>query len=601
MRRGLDSSPLINASRELLSLGDAVGAGRVLEPVFDKLKADPDVLHLMGSIRKAEGKLDEAEKHFRTAISFALSEGPYYNDLGLVLMARGANDEALRVFRAALALMPQAMAIRVNLIRCLMAAGDLVHAEQEARAYIAAEPGAESWTMLHQVQRAQDRNAEALESAGEALKYAPQLRGVRYNYAVALDRAGRPGEALEYYERLARQDLDSPELGLNLMRALYAAGRKQDAETAGLEAIKAYPGASGLHSALARIRALAGAGEACVAHIEEAIEQRPRDLQLRLACADALHRAGLLPKAARTLEAALKLAPDTPALLTAHGIVLDELDMSREGLRSLRRVCVLTPNARAARRNLLSVLLRAGLAEEALQSARQLREEEPNEQYLIACETMALRVLGDERYRYWCDYERLVRCYEIAPPQGCFTIENFNASLAEALRQQHRINAHPLDQYLHNGSQTGRGLLGVDDRFLRALVSAVDAAVRDYITRLRASPNDPLGQRKQASYRYSSLWSVRLGDGGYQPNHVHDRGWISSAYYVALSPAEKQAPRAGWLKLGEPNRAVPGCTPERYIEPKPGTLVLFPSYMWHGTTPFAGAERLSAAFDVIPA
>jgi hypothetical protein len=31
-------------------------------------------------------------------------------------------------------------------------------------------------------------------------------------------------------------------------------------------------------------------------------------------------------------------------------------------------------------------------------------------------------------------------------------------------------------------------------------------------------------------------------------------------------------------------------------------LVLFPSYLWHGTMPFeTGGRRLTAAFDVVPA
>ena len=34
------------------------------------------------------------------------------------------------------------------------------------------------------------------------------------------------------------------------------------------------------------------------------------------------------------------------------------------------------------------------------------------------------------------------------------------------------------------------------------------------------------------------------------------------------------------------------------IEPKPGRLVLFPSTMWHSTTPFTDGERLVIAFDV---
>ena len=33
-----------------------------------------------------------------------------------------------------------------------------------------------------------------------------------------------------------------------------------------------------------------------------------------------------------------------------------------------------------------------------------------------------------------------------------------------------------------------------------------------------------------------------------------------------------------------------------------GRLVLFPSYMWHGTTPITGdAPRLTIAFDAVPA
>ena len=38
--------------------------------------------------------------------------------------------------------------------------------------------------------------------------------------------------------------------------------------------------------------------------------------------------------------------------------------------------------------------------------------------------------------------------------------------------------------------------------------------------------------------------------------------------------------------------------PFRTVEPEPGRLVLFPSYMWHGTRPFAEGERMTVAFDV---
>ena len=40
---------------------------------------------------------------------------------------------------------------------------------------------------------------------------------------------------------------------------------------------------------------------------------------------------------------------------------------------------------------------------------------------------------------------------------------------------------------------------------------------------------------------------------------------------------------------------------ERYVKPQPGKLVLFPSYVWHGTVPFTrSAERMTVAFDAAP-
>ena len=36
-------------------------------------------------------------------------------------------------------------------------------------------------------------------------------------------------------------------------------------------------------------------------------------------------------------------------------------------------------------------------------------------------------------------------------------------------------------------------------------------------------------------------------------------------------------------------------------QPRVGTIVLFPSYMWHGTIPFGGEhQRMTCALDIIP-
>lgn len=592
---------IASASRELLGQGDAEGAERVLAPVLGKLKNDAPALHLMGLIKKAQNQLEEAERHLRSAIAQSLSEGAYYNDLGVVLQARGSYAEATRVFRAAMALAPEVNVVRINLVRCLLAANELAEAEREARACVAAEPNAETWTLLSAVQRTQERYEDALYASEQALRCGPRLRGLRYNYANALERVGRHKEALDIFEKLSKKDLDTPDLALSFIRSLYMEGHKKEAEEAAMLAVEQWPGSGPLHGALARIRWLRGEGEKCTAMMEDAWANRPSDIGLRLVSADALHRGGHREKALATLEQALRLAPDAPALLSAYGVVLDELDKPEQGLRALRRVVELAPNSWTSQRNLLSTLLRAGRPDEALKIARELRNRDPDEQYLIAIEATALRMQGDGAYAMLYDYDRFVRTYEIPTPRGYFTTENFNASLGDVLRAQHRAFAHPLDQQLHNGSQTNRNLLQVNDPAIKAFINGVEAAVRDYVSRFKVEPAHPFTRRVSERFRYNGLWSVRLTAGGFQPNHVHDRGWISSAYYVSLLPAEKlRDPRQGWLKLGEPNRPPAGCGPEKWLEPKLGTLVLFPSYMWHGTAPSEGAERLSASFDVVP-
>jgi hypothetical protein len=42
--------------------------------------------------------------------------------------------------------------------------------------------------------------------------------------------------------------------------------------------------------------------------------------------------------------------------------------------------------------------------------------------------------------------------------------------------------------------------------------------------------------------------------------------------------------------------------PEMFVKPIVGRLVLFPSFYWHGTVPFASdSDRMTIAFDVVPA
>jgi hypothetical protein len=122
------------------------------------------------------------------------------------------------------------------------------------------------------------------------------------------------------------------------------------------------------------------------------------------------------------------------------------------------------------------------------------------------------------------------------------------------------------------------------------LFAAIDAPIRRHIAAIGAGDQ---------GYAMAGAWSVRLGDSGFHINHVHPEGWLSSAFYVRL-PTDMRG-QEGWLKFGEPGPpTAPHLPPEHLVQPEPGLLVLFPSYMWHGTVPFSSAEqRLTCAFDIV--
>ena len=80
---------------------------------------------------------------------------------------------------------------------------------------------------------------------------------------------------------------------------------------------------------------------------------------------------------------------------------------------------------------------------------------------------------------------------------------------------------------------------------------------------------------------------------------------MSSAYYARLPVSDEAARRnhEGWIEFGRPPAMFNlDLDARRVVEPRPGRLVLFPSYLWHGTIPFAAGtgDRLTAAFDFQP-
>ncbi len=193
--------------------------------------------------------------------------------------------------------------------------------------------------------------------------------------------------------------------------------------------------------------------------------------------------------------------------------------------------------------------------------------------------------------------------YDLGPPSGWKTTEAWLADLAKSLNALHVYQQHPSTQSLRGGAQTFQNLAGSNDPAIKGFFQAIAKPLRQHMEMLGVG-SDPHRRRNTGHYTVDGAWSVRLKPGGFHKDHFHSQGWLSSAFYVETpETALDREDRQGWLRFGQPPIAtVPPLPADHHVRPKPGRLVLFPSYMWHGTVPFTTDEsRLTMAFDALPA
>ena len=105
--------------------------------------------------------------------------------------------------------------------------------------------------------------------------------------------------------------------------------------------------------------------------------------------------------------------------------------------------------------------------------------------------------------------------------------------------------------------------------------------------------------------RLDSLWVNVLRGGGGHSGHIHPHSVVSGTFYVAVPPG------SGALKLEDPRLPMMMAAPRRsadapeplrpfvYVEPTPGSIFLWESWLRHEVVPGAkaGAERISISFN----
>ncbi len=558
---------------------------------------------LVGMAARLTGDLELANSAFTRAHSLTPNDLQIANIQANSVAALGRTQEALDLFEVLIDTQPDFFDAHIN--RAITAD----EAGQHDRAIGFADMSLNRFQgngRLLAIKAMAQKNAgdiaDALNSFSAAISVQPDNALTRYNHATTMLASGDYSTSVaEFAEaiRLGKNDLQAHK---GLAAALLEKGQVESAVERYEQILAAVPDDAEAAQALSRII------------IEYALDGEP------FAHFEARARHSSMPEAwrewqsvlighedyaaaAQVGEEAFTTIGDHPDIAALSAFSRAMIGDAGKELPVLKRLSD-APHGAQYRHLLAQVALKAGDPMLTAQTCEAAIADHALDYAAWAYLATAWRIMGDEREHWLCDYDRLVMPIDVPDVETGIDAVAFATEVANCLDRWHGTVRAPGNQSLRGGTQTSGALFDRIDPVLKRFKAALTAQIAAAVATLPDDPTHPFLSRKTRDFKFAGSWSVRLQSAGHHVPHFHPAGWISSAYYARLPDIMSKSPdgQQGWIGFGAPP-AILGLDlpPRKMVEPRAGRLVLFPSYMWHGTMPFEGEEsRLTAAFDVVP-
>lgn len=585
------SSPerLFHEAHQAFARGDVAGARAGLASLRQMFPQHPGVLQLAALTEKKAGDLVAALALFRAAIPLAPGDAELHANYANTLAAL-EDRSAIAAYDAAIRLAPDRHDVRLNRAITHLQFGDVAAAGQDI-AFLSPhqQHSARFWSVAGEVYRAAGDAERATAAFEAALACDPD----RVSALAALGhlhlQAGEPA-ARGFFVRALERTPQDRSLALGLAQALEIDGEFDAAIALLDQAQRSAPDWREGTGALARLLVEAGARDRAIALYRERADADPRSAQGWIDLAVFLRTLDAHPEALAVLQRARSLVGGDAGLFLLEAAVATDLGEAGLADAALRQLPEDWPEARAVR---VRQGLRFGDVDQAAALAEAHLAQHPDDIAMWALQSLCWRLIGDAREAWLNPPGTLVQALDIGFPGD-------REPLAATLRKLHVARHHPAGQSLRNGTQTRGSLFDRRDPSLAALRAHIAAAVERYRQSLPPpDPHHPLLRHRAERLQFCGSWSVRLTNAGFHVAHIHPAGILSSAFYVAVPEGMGGAGKAGWLETGSaPAELNLALDPYAVIEPKPGRLVLFPSYLFHGTRPFGAGERLTVAFDL---
>jgi len=587
---------------QLLQADKITAADELVRPLV-AFRISDELVPLLGAIRLQQGQFTEAASLFErgrmlhprqgrfaffhgtalvgmgqleqavTALVAAIKHEPHAPDaylaLGMAQRRLGRPDDAKGTYRKLLRVQPENVDGYIALSSVLAEKGQMADAEAPLRMALKHARGPKLQAAIHNnlsiVLGSQSKHLEALENLELTQALAPELPNLDNRRIDILHQLGRFDDCVALYQRVLERNPADADLHYAYNSLLYRMGRKEDY----LVSYDRAPQTREILLAKAGMLALQKRGPEAGQIYSGLLTRDPLDSVAAVGWANSLSLMGRYNEA-----------------VTAFEFVLSRGGLSSSIFSGAAAAALLVDDPEKA-----EAFCKAGL------------HRAPHDQSCLALLGTSWRLQGNTQDEYLNGYDNLIRIFDLEPPDGYSSMEEFNAVLSLELERLHPKTQAYLEQSLRGGTQTQGHLFGAGHVMVEKLRARIEVALSAYIADLVPDGQHPFLARRRNDFHFVGAWSSLMCEQGFHVNHLHPQGWISSCYYVTVPDVAKdQVNRQGWIKFGEPELNVPLQDPiRRAIQPMPGRLVLFPSYMWHGTIPFRDdGLRTTIAFDALP-
>ena len=538
----------------------------ILKKLLRQVNITPQIMSLSGDINKSMGKLDTAVKDYRQAVAIAPQAPELHYNLALALFANSNIVEARVALERALNIRPDYVKALVLLGRCLAATEQFDDAQQAFTKAIKIEPN----------------------------NYLPHYRLGRLH--VYKGNSAKATESLDASLNINQQLMPAQEA--LVLNSIYSGEHQTTADL--IEAsLRIAPNNESI-LAIATDWAIENKQDNPYHYYDKAWQNRPtanlfKDFINSLILSSDSSRAEIL-----MADYEASIGKDL-AWESAKLKILETQGHYEE------MISLIKSSPRRSKHQMYNCLAHFALGHygTSYDCAQKLHHSQPSNQYYLALLTTALRCLGDKRYDQLADYNKLILQANLDTQfENSPRFRDFKTDLIAHLNQLHVTRRAPLQQSVRGGTQTPGNLFAQSKSpLIHSLKHSIADVSQPFFSRLKSAglnESHPIITAFPDTPYFHASWSIRTAEGGFHKSHIHSKGWYSSACYIDVPEVINDESDAGYLVLGKPPfKTKDELEPDYSIKPKAGSLILFPSYVWHATQQYQGkGNRLVVAFDV---